>query len=132
MPIVYGAACGVFGLWWHATVSDKPESEPEPEPEPEPELAAAAPEPEPTKAAVVTSTSSVPAEEQEEEKKTVEWRIFSHPAVISCIAARVGFGAVGFGLQIWAPTIIVDLGASPVQAGVLLAWTTPFSILGAT
>ena len=92
VPLIYGAAVGAFGVWWHATTSDEPP--PEPVGHEPPQAKQAEPEPEPEQA---------PEEEQEKEEeteKTVEWRIFTVPAVLSCIAARVGFGAVGFALQI--------------------------------
>lgn len=123
VPLVYGSAVLAFGIWWHASTTDQPL--PEPGIDHSSQLPHA-PEPEP------------PAQPEEDERirtddgeKTVEWRIFTVPAVLSCIAARVGFGAVGFALQIWAPSYFVDvLDCTPVQTGVLLAWTTPFAILG--
>ena len=99
VPLVYGVAVGAFGVLWHATMTDRPEPEPELKPEPAPEPA---PEPEPEQ------QDEVAEQKQPEPEKTVEWRIFTVPAVLSCIAARVGFGAVGFALQIWAPTYFVE------------------------
>lgn len=62
---------------------------------------------------------------------TVEWRIFLTAPVLSCIASRVGFGLLGFALQLWAPTYLQQvMGCTPLQAGTLLVSTTPMMIAG--
>ena len=125
VPLVYAAAIGAFALLWHATVTDHP-------PPARPAgLAARAAE----KAAEVADKvgkrvgAAAPAPGGRGGGRTVEWRIFSTRPVLCCIAARV-FSDKG-PVLVWAPTYFMEaLGCTPVQMGLLLAWTAPATVLG--
>jgi MFS family permease len=121
VPLVYAAAIGGFALLWHATVTDHP---------PPARLAGLAARAAGKVAEKVGKRVGVAAPAPGGPgNKTVEWRIFSTRPVLCCIAARV-FSDKG-PILVWAPTYFMEaLGCTPVQTGLLLAWTAPATVLG--
>lgn len=69
---------------------------------------------------------AAPAPPAQAPPKTVEWRIFKLPCVLSCIWAKFGSGVLSYSLDMWAPLYFVEnLGCRPEQVAAFLLWKTP-------
>jgi hypothetical protein len=67
-----------------------------------------------------------PPLQPEEKKKTVEWRIFKLPCILSVMMAKFGTGVLSYSLEQWAPIYFVEnLGCTPLQVAGYLFWKTP-------
>jgi glutaredoxin len=75
--------------------------------------------------AAATAVMAWPAP-KEDEAKTVEWRIFTLPCVLSVMWAKFGTGVLSYALEQWAPIYFVEnLGCTPLQVAGYLFWKTP-------
>jgi sugar phosphate permease len=117
MPYIHGTATALFLGAWHLFVTDKP-------------VLTDAPEPTKASPAAVAATEQPPPPppplQPEEKKKTVEWRIFKLPCILSVMMAKFGTGVLSYSLEQWAPIYFVEnLGCTPLQVAGYLFWKTP-------
>jgi MFS family permease len=134
----FGGFTALICAAWHCLATDRPsaaaldgnDDTPSPSSSPAPAAAVA------SKAAVVADDEEEDEEEEEEEeeepvavKKVAEWRIFTVPAVLACVAAKVSWGVSenrSFVLFFWKNDHFTKTGSGQTQ-GNLQKRRWPFS-----